>query len=177
MTLAVGARIILYTEIKDKSIFKKYYTIRYYIFTIVSIPPSDDFHLKVCISFQHFMLKSSVFLVSPPEEYSVSLSSNRVRSNIGSLCAYVTVCMHVWVAVSHTLIVLSYDADINLSVLKERQRDVTKWVCPCNVAMHVLVAVSHTLMTPSIDPEYSLLPSSERQRLLRLEHSMVYTHS
>jgi hypothetical protein len=78
-----------------------------------------------------------------------------------SLCASVTVWMHVWVVVSQTLIVLSHDADIKQLILKERQRDVTVLVCPCNVAMHVLVAVSHTLMVLSQDPEYSLLPSSE----------------
>ncbi len=73
--------------------------------------------------------------------------------------------MHVLVVVSHTLIVLSHDADINFLVLKNIQSDDTVLVCPFNVAMHVLVAVSHTLMVLSLDPEYSLLSSSERQRL------------
>jgi hypothetical protein len=61
----------------------------------------------------------------PPAEYSVSLLSDNARLYILSLCASATVWMHVLVVVSHILIDLSVDADINLLVLKERQRDDT----------------------------------------------------
>jgi hypothetical protein len=74
------------------------------------------------------------------------------------------VWIHVSLSKSHTLIVMSCDAEYSLLFCSSIARSATMLVCPSNVWRHCHVSVSHTLIVLSSDPENSLCFSVEKDK-------------
>jgi hypothetical protein len=73
-----------------------------------------------------------------------------------------SVCRHAPLLASHTLTVLSCDADASLLESCEKATDLTELLWPSSVCRHAPLLASHTLTVLSLDADASLLESCEK---------------